>query len=216
MGYEDNINDGYGQQFDDSLKNSNNLSGQSTTFMTLFITEIIMVVSYAFTVIIAQLTQEPSIMMGGTLLVGMVAIFWIIALVSLKSYSDTFKVAAGFFLAMTAITFLTQMFTVTGLLAIIATVLLYAFCIIFVLKFTQGCREILRGKDAALSANWKLYRNVTILLAVLGQIILRVLILFALGEIAKVVWILILIALFGMCIWHIVLVKKTDSALRIL
>ena len=187
------------------------LIGNPTEFKTLFWTELVIMISFAVILALAFI-----IAMGFTVIAFVVmsvaSVVYLVYVLKLKRYSDTFK-EAGIYYLIYFILYVVHN-NVGGLLLAVVNIAYFVCLILYIIKFSDGCMELLKNRDSELADSWGKYK--TFMLFAYAVAVVCELLFYSpgLNMIAAIPFIVIGFFQLACYIWHIALLNKTDAALR--
>jgi len=188
------------------------LPGCPTEFSTLYKAEIAVLVSLALT-FLSVLFEAPLFMTVSFLALLAASIVFLVFVMKLNHYSNDFRMAGICYLVYFILYFFHNNFV--GFLRILIEAAYFIFLMIYIVKFSNACTELLKNKDKKLAESWDVYKTVvlfTYALAIICDVLIYVPVL---NVIASAVLTCIFIARLGFVIWHIMLLKQTDAAIRL-
>ena len=187
------------------------LLGEPTEFGTLYFVEIAILISFAV-IMFSAYVLSPTLAAFAFVAMAVASVVYLVYVMKLKRYSDTFKEAGIYYLVYFILYFVHN--NVRGLLLLLVSIAYFVFLILYIIKFCDGCTELLKNRDESLASSWNMYKTVMLYaygLAVLFEVLAYVP---GLKIVAGIAYILIALAQMGFYFWHIILLKKTDEAIR--
>ena len=187
------------------------LIGNPTEFKTLFWTELVIMISFAVILALAFI-----IAMGFTVIAFVVmsvaSVVYLVYVLKLKRYSDTFK-EAGIYYLIYFILYVVHN-NVGGLLLAVVNIAYFVCLILYIIKFSDGCMELLKNRDSELADSWGKYKTFMLFAYAVAVVCELLFYIPGLNMIAAIPFIVIGFFQLACYIWHIALLNKTDEALR--
>ena len=187
------------------------LIGNPTEFKTLFWTELVIMISFAVILALAFI-----IAMGFTVIAFVVmsvaSVVYLVYVLKLKRYSDTFK-EAGIYYLIYFILYVVHN-NVGGLLLAVVNIAYFVCLILYIIKFSDGCMELLKNRDSELADSWGKYKTFMLFAYAVAVVCELLFYIPGLNMIAAIPFIVIGFFQLACYIWHIALLNKTDAALR--
>ena len=187
------------------------LIGNPTEFKTLYWTELVIMISFAVILALAFI-----IAMGFTVIAFVVmsvaSVVYLVYVLKLKRYSDTFK-EAGIYYLIYFILYVVHN-NVGGLLLAVVNIAYFVCLILYIIKFSDGCMELLKNRDSELADSWGKYKTFMLFAYAVAVVCELLFYIPGLNMIAAIPFIVIGFFQLACYIWHIALLNKTDAALR--
>ena len=187
------------------------LIGNPTEFKTLYWTELVIMISFAVILALAFI-----IAMGFTVIAFVVmsvaSVVYLFYVLKLKRYSDTFK-EAGIYYLIYFILYVVHN-NVGGLLLAVVNIAYFVCLILYIIKFSDGCMELLKNRDSELADSWGKYKTFMLFAYAVAVVCELLFYIPGLNMIAAIPFIVIGFFQLACYIWHIALLNKTDAALR--
>ena len=190
------------------------LPGKATEFRWLFWAEIVIVVAaagYFLSPVIRSIGFNVA-MLAASFVASLV---YVVFTLKLGRLGESFRMAGLFFLAYSVLNFLSENLKVNATVIIAISIAAVVCMIVYVIKFCDSCRELLRESDLRLATSWDSYKTIILFLYALLVICSLAEFLPIILLIAHIAYNAVTLAFVAMYFWHLYLLHKTDASLRV-
>ena len=188
------------------------LIGNPTEFKTLYWAELVIMISFAVSLALTYFIIAIEFIAITFVIMVIASVVYLVYVMKLKRYSDTFK-EAGIYYLIYFILYLVHN-NVGGLLLAVVNIAYFVCLILYIIKFSDGCMELLKNRDSELADSWGKYKTFMLFAYAVAVVCELLFYIPGLNMIAAIPFIVIGFFQLACYIWHIALLNKTDEALR--